>query len=164
MICGGAVSRRNLAYLALEALAAERDLSVIVNQGRTPAAGGLGSIDSSRDAAIGNLGLVVYRRPARPLHPGLPRQMLQQSSEMRRAAWAQAWAQSSRRGLPAVRATCQRLLDSQGHPAGILIIYPSEWLAIIDRDEQQVIRAIAPAVLPRPLSDSTWHELRRPWP
>jgi len=163
VICGGAVSCRNLAYLALEALAAERDLAVIVTQGRTPAAGGLGSIDSSRDAAIGNLGLVVYRRPARPLQPpGLPLQMLQQSSEMRRAAWAQAWAQSSRRGLPAMRATCQRLLDSQGHPAGMLIIDPSEWFAIIDRDEQQVIRAIAPAGLPRPLSDSTWHELRRP--
>jgi len=163
MLCGGPVPRRNLAYLRWRHLppsATWQSLSTKVGP-RLPA-------DWAASTPRGmprseTLALVVYRRPARPLQPpGLPRQMLQQSSKMRRAAWPHAWAQPSRRGLPAVRATCQRLLDSQGHPAGMLIIDPSEWLAIIDRDEQQVIRAIAPAVLPRPLSDSTWHELRRP--
>ncbi len=140
MIGGGAVSRRELAHVALEALADERALALTLAEGRTPAADKLPAIDSSRDAAIQDLGLVMYRRSARPLQPpGASRPTRLQSNEIRRAALAQATAQAGRRGAQAVRVTYQRLLASQGQPGWMLIIGALEWLAIIDRDVRQVI-------------------------
>lgn len=88
MIGGGAVSRRELAHVALEALADERALALTLAEGRTPAADGLPAIDSSRDAAIQDLGLVMYRRPARPLQPpGVSRPTPLQSNEIAGPHW-----------------------------------------------------------------------------